>query len=326
MTATRLPALWITATLVAASPALAQPAAPPTHVLVANDDGVDAPGIAALVAVLAADPSYRVTVAAPAHAQSGQGHALVIRGEICAWRHEPLSGCPAWAVDATPATVVRLALTALVPDDLPRLVLSGINRGENSGRTAWYSGTLGAAREAVLAGIPAIAVSLQLDWADPRPDFAGAARWTKPVVDAVRAHPLPKGVVLNVNIPRDVTSARGYRIGRMGLADDAVNNFEVVREEDGVLWLTGKWAPPKGDEPGTDTAALEQGWVSVVPLGVDQTVLDALPALDQLGLPGAEASASRTGARFMLWVLPLALVVLVVCLALLQSRARPEGR
>jgi 5'-nucleotidase len=258
------------------------PAEEQYHVLVVNDDGVDAPGIAALVAVLAEDPAYRVTVVAPAESQSGQGHAVVIRQDIPVKPHPPLSGCPTWSADATPATTVRVALTGVLAGDVPELVLSGINRGENSGRIAWYSGTVGAARESVLIGIPAIAFSLQLDWKDPRPDFAAAARWAKPVVDAVRTHGLPEEIFLNVNIPREPAGICGYRLASMGQEPDAVNRVQLVREEEGVRWYRGVWAPPVATVAGTDERAIREGWVSIVPMGLDQTVYRVFPEIDWL--------------------------------------------
>lgn len=256
----------------------------PFHVMVANDDGIDAAGLEALVAVLAADPAYRLTVVAPSVQHSGSGHALVIRGEIGVHRHPPIHDAPAWAVDATPATTVRIGLGTLLAEDLPDLVVSGINRGENVGRAPWYSGTVGAAREAVIAGVPALALSLELDWTDPQPDWQSAARWAKPVVDAVRRHGLPSDTLLNVNIPRDIDTIRGYRLARMGLAPDAVSRYDVVRSEGDTLWVKSVWSPPVEVVRGTDTVALGEGWVAVVPLGLDQTDLDALAALQDLGL------------------------------------------
>jgi 5'-nucleotidase len=254
----------------------------PTHVMVVNDDGITSPGLAAVAAAIAADPAYRVTVVAPAAQQSGVGHAIVIRQEIAVRPHDPVGGAPAWSVDATPASVTAVGLTVVLADDPPDLVVSGINKGENIGRAAWYSGTIGAAREAVLRDIPAIAVSLELDWADPQPDWAGAAKLAKPVVDAVRDHALPEGVLLNVNIPRETAAARGYRVTDLGLAPDAVSRYETDRVEDGVRFVTSRWAPPAGDDPGTDIAAMAAGYVPITPLTLDQTAYTALAALAQL--------------------------------------------
>jgi 5'-nucleotidase len=256
----------------------------PAHVMVVNDDGISSPGLAAVAAAIAADPAYRVTVVAPAEQQSGVGHAIVIRREVAVRPHDDVGGAPAWSVDATPASVTAVGLTVVLADDPPDLVISGINKGENIGRAAWYSGTIGAAREAVLRGIPAIAFSLELDWTDPQPDWTGAALLAKPVVDAVSRHPLPEGVLLNVNIPRETAAVRGYRVTDLGLAPDAVSRYETDREEDGVRFVTSRWAPPAGDDPGTDIAAMAAGYVPITPLTLDQTAYTALAALGQLEL------------------------------------------
>jgi 5'-nucleotidase len=258
----------------------------PAHVLVCNDDGVDAPGIAAIAGVLAADPAYRVTVVAPAEQQSVTGHGLVTRHEVAVKAHPPVAGSTAWAVDGTPATVARIAITALLAEDPPDLVVSGINRGENDGLGAWTSGTVAVAREAAYYGIPAMAVSLQLNWADPQPDFEGAAHLAKPVIDAVRAEGLPEGVYLNVNVPIDTKAVRGYRVVRMGLDRSAEARYVPVREdEDGTRWYMSRWQPPRETEPGRDSHALAGGWVTIVPLGLDQTAEEALLLLEQFQLP-----------------------------------------
>ncbi len=98
----------------------------PTHVLVVNDDGISSPGLAAVAAVIAADPSYRVTVVAPAEQQSGVGHAIVIRREIAIRPHDEVGGAPAWSVDATPASVTAVGLTVVLENDPPDLVVSQI--------------------------------------------------------------------------------------------------------------------------------------------------------------------------------------------------------
>ena len=256
----------------------------PFHVLLVNDDGIDSPGLAALAEVLTADPGYRVTVVAPDDQQSAVGHALVIRREIAIHPHPTVGGAAAWSVDATPASVTAVGLTVVLENEPPDLVLSGINKGENVGRAAWYSGTIGAAREAVLRGVPAIAFSLELDWEDPKPDWAGAARLAKPIVDAVRSHGLPTGAMLNVNLPRDTTAARGYRITSMGLEPDAISRYEVDRVEGEVRYVTSRWAPPEGAAEGSDVTALDAGFVPITPLTLDQTDYRALAPLAQLEL------------------------------------------
>jgi len=264
----------------------------PYHVMVANDDGINAPGIAAIVAVLAADPAYRVTVVAPAEQQSVSSQSHVTRREVPVREHDPIAGAAAWSVGATPASVVRIGLTALLADDPPDLVISGINRGENDGLGAWTSGTVGAAREAALIGFASVALSLQLDWDDPKPDFEGAARWCKPLIDAIKEQGVPPGVVLNVNVPRDIETIRGYRLARMGLTPPALAKFDPVREEAGATWYRSRWRPPAEAASGTDTKALHEGWVAIAPLQVDQTNYTAFPVLqgiEALPLPARES-------------------------------------
>jgi 5'-nucleotidase len=276
-----LTCLTLTITLVS----LSVFAGEPVHVLVANDDGIDSPGIEAIAAVIAADPAYRVTVVAPARQQSVSGHGLITRNEVKAVEHGTVAGCTAWSVDATPATVARVALTALLAEDPPGLVVSGINRGENDGLSVWTSGTVAVAREGAFAGIPSLAVSLQLDWSDPQPDFEAAARWAKPVIDAVRENGLPPGVYLNVNVPVDTGAIRGYRVARMGLNLSEEARYVLARaDSDGTQWFTSRWKPPKDTIPGGDSNALASGWVTIAPLGLDQTAEGAFPLLQQLEL------------------------------------------
>jgi len=266
----------------------------PVHVMVGNDDGIDAPGLAAIVEVLAADPAYRVTVVAPKEQQSVSGHALVTRREVEVVEHEAVAGSPAWSVDATPATVARVGLTALLADDPPDLVVSGINRGENDGLGAWTSGTVAVAREGALAGIPSVAVSQQLDWSDPKPDFVATARWAKLVIDAVRDEGLPTGIYLNVNVPLDPAVIRGFRVARMGLDRSEEAGYVLARaDSDGTRWYTSVWKPPLVSEAGGDTHALHGGWVTITPLGLDQTVDTAVPYLMQLVAPAPMPAAGN---------------------------------
>jgi 5'-nucleotidase len=292
--------LFFVVGLMVAAAAPAADAPRPWHVMVTNDDGIEAPGLEAVVRVLVADGAYRVTVVAPAENQSVASNSHVTRRDVALRAHAPIAGAPAWSVDATPASVARLGLTAVLADDRPDLVVAGVNAGENDGLGAWTSGTVAAAREAVLSGIPGVALSLELDWDDPRPDFDAAAAWCRPVIDAIRDHGLPVGVCLNVNVPRDTAAIRGYRVGRMNLAPPAVARFEPVRDEPGVRWFRSRWSPPTDAEPGTDSAALHAGWVAIAALGMDQTSFAAIPFLLTLDLaepqrPPAELAAA--GAR-----------------------------
>jgi len=159
---------FLATVLIAATAAAADPAR--LHVLVTNDDGIDAPGIVALVEAIKGE--YRVTVAAPFEDQSGMGHGITYRTPVLVEERPSTDGVRRFAIHAQPATCVRIAVTALCQADPPVLVLSGINRGDNAGRSTWVSGTLGGAREGALAGLPAVAFSAVVVHSQDA-DFAG---------------------------------------------------------------------------------------------------------------------------------------------------------
>lgn len=278
-------------------PVLAGGSADGYHVMVTNDDGIGAPGLAAMVAALAADPAYRVTVVAPAAQQSVASQSHITRREVAVRAHAPIAGVTSWSVDGSPATAARLGVATLLADDPPDLVVSGINRGENDGLGAWTSGTVGAAREALIAGVPSIAFSLALDWDNPRPDFESAASWCKPVVDLVRRRGLPHGVLLNVNVPRDPATIRGYRLATMSLAPPAVARYDLVREDEDARWYRSRWRPPADADGGSDTRALHEGWVAIAPLGLDQTDRTAWSLIRELEAELSPVEAAVSGAN-----------------------------
>ena len=148
--------LLLAATALAATAALAQEA-PRPHVLMTNDDGIDAPGLAALVDALR--PVFRITVCAPVDEQSAVGHGITYRTPVQVEERTAGEGVRRYAVHAQPATCVRIGLSALTVSDPPVMVLSGINRGDNAGRSTWVSGTVSGAREAALFGIPGVGFS-----------------------------------------------------------------------------------------------------------------------------------------------------------------------
>ncbi len=269
----RLP-LLLTMLAIAAAVA-AEPPRP--HVLVTNDDGIDAPGIAALVDAIKGD--YRVTVAAPSEDQSGTGHAIAYRAPVLVEERPGSDGVRRFAVHAYPATCVRIGVTALCAQDPPALVLSGINRGDNAGRSTWVSGTLGGAREGALAGLPAIAFSAVVTHGQD-PDYAGAARWARLVLDRLRAAGLPAaGAVVKVEIPYPRASARGVLVTNVGMAPNLEDRYEEKAGPSGERLFVSRYRGPETDAPGTDVRALADGWVTVTALALDQTDYRALPAL-----------------------------------------------
>jgi len=223
-----------------------------TVVLVTNDDGIDAPGLRELVEALAG-MGYRVYVSAPRENMSGIGKALMVPAPYGEARVPGAAG--AWWVDSSPATAVYLALYGL-PIERPDVVVSGVNKGPNMGLEDFLtSGTVGAAVEAALHGVPGVAVSLAVDR-----DYGGSYKDAVDVVATLvdEAAGLPRGAVLNVNVP---PSPRG--VAATGLA---WNNYRIpIALEDGVAKPVGNTLDKRywDRRPGTDVWAVMNGLASV---------------------------------------------------------------
>ena len=229
------------------------------RILITNDDGVRAPGILAVAQALRAVGD--VTIVAPAVNQSGKGHSITIDDPIYVDSLTLPGDLPATSVTATPATCVKVALGALL-DRKPDLVVSGINRGWNLGAVAYVSGTVGAAREAALAGLPAIAASLSAE----ETNYAPAAQVVRQVVDVARKVGMDRGVFLNVNIPAGPAPAiKGIQLTRQS-ALTGVERFEEQRSPRGRRYFWSVWNEPAGDAEGTDVWAIEHGYAAVTPL------------------------------------------------------------
>lgn len=233
------------------------------RILLTNDDGVRAPGLRAIHDALLdlAD----VTVVAPVEQRSGASHHITLEVPL---RAHKLQEFPGWMVDFTPVDCVKLALKRLL-EEPPDLVVSGINRGSNAGYLVHYSGTVNAATEAAMQGIPAVAFSL-CSW--DHPDFGPAARVARQLVARVLAHPLPPRVVLNVNVPGcRWEELKGVRLTRQSLRpfDDDYEERRDPRRAP-YYWLTGTPVPEGGD-PGDDLQAIKERFVAVTPITVDWT-------------------------------------------------------
>ena len=243
----------------------------PYRILVTNDDGIDAPGLAGLVEALL--PLGQVTIVAPLRNQSGIGHALNLSEPIFVMQRE-VAGHPATALTATPATCVRVAIEHIFHGRRPDLVVSGVNRGLNFGRNTYISGTVAAAREAALQGVPAIAASLAIE---AHPNYLEAARATSEIAAVVKAHGLPDGVFLNVNVP--VPIVKGLRLARQSRL--AGTEHYVPRENPyGRRYLWSFFQQPTAAVvAGTDVAAVLNGYVAVTPLRAfesDEATIDWL--------------------------------------------------
>lgn len=246
----------------------------PLRVLISNDDGVDAPGIAALADALLR--AGRVTVAAPAENHSGASHSITF-GSPVAVKTKDRKGVTWYAIEAKPATCVRMALEALLPEK-PDLVVSGINKGANLGVVTFYSATVGCAREAAFKNIPTLAVSLE---SGAEMDYGLAADFVVRLVEALRKQDgLRPGLFLNINIPalpRD--RIKGVRVTRQDLrpSHETYEKRSGTQEEGFVYWPSFRELEPGPEN--TDVWAIRNGYISITPMHFDQTVSAALEPL-----------------------------------------------
>ena len=247
------------------------------HILVTNDDGVLAPGLAALAEALKAVGT--VSVIAPDRNWSASGHVKTLHRPLRVDETHLVNGLPALMTDGAPSDAVALGLMGLVAQPV-HLVVAGINRGANVGHDLTYSGTVTAAMEGVIGGVPAIAVSLDIR-ASASEDYDVAAAFAAYLAHLVLDHGLPPGVLLNVNVPARVpTDIQGVKVTRMGIR--VYRDMLVTRKDPSgrpYYWIGGD--PPTGVlEEGTDFAALTQGFISVTPVQMDFTAYGLLGALE----------------------------------------------
>jgi len=237
-------------------------------ILVTNDDGITAPGIRALIEVMV--ELGDVFVVAPDSPQSGMGHAITIDAMLFA-QHVKISDGPKkeFSCSGTPADCVKIAIRELLPRT-PDLCVSGINHGSNSAINIIYSGTMSAAIEAGIEGIPAIGFSL-LDYSW-NANFEASKPFVKTIAKNVIESGIPKGVVLNVNIPNaENNEIKGVKICRQAKSN-WVESFDKRKSPHGkdYYWLSGKFVNLDQGED-TDEWALENNYVSVVPVQFDLT-------------------------------------------------------
>jgi len=237
-------------------------------ILVTNDDGINAPGIRTLIDVM--NTIGDVVVVAPDSPQSGMGHAITLDSTLYAEKINIHNGThKEYSCSGTPADCVKLAVRELLPRT-PDLCVSGINHGSNSSVNVIYSGTMSAALEAGIEGIPAIGFSL-LDYSW-NANFEGCKKQVKTITENVLKEGLPNGVVLNVNIPNiSKSKIKGIKVCRQAKAN-WVEKFDKRKTPNGkdYYWLTGKFVNLDGGED-TDEWALENNYVSVVPVQFDLT-------------------------------------------------------
>lgn len=230
------------------------------HILLTNDDGIHAPGLRALVNEL--NGIGKVTVVAPSQERSASAQSLTLRQPIYC---EQISECE-FAVEGTPADAMILAFNTLLKEK-PDIVVSGINPGGNLGENVYYSGTIGAAMEGAINRTPALAVSVA--FRGKGFDFAPAARFTRALIPVVLKEGLPKGVLLNVNVPLPWNGEVRFTRQSSKITRNLLQPGTDPRGRR-YFWLHEQQLT-EGIEPDTDHAAIRDGAISITPLVLDHT-------------------------------------------------------
>ena len=250
------------------------------HILISNDDGFRAAGIQELAEAML--PYGDVTIVAPDGPRSGFSGAITTTQPLRLKHRHTTGSLEVYSCEGTPVDCVKLALNTIFADTRPDLVLSGINHGSNEGICVSYSGTLGAAREGCIYGIPSLAVSLDdTAW---HPDFTDSIDYTKKVVELMQQTKLPHQTMLSLNVPKD--KPKGLKICPM-----TVGRFveEFVNSQDGrgkeIHWMTGYQIPTDESDRG-DWHCLREGWATLTPLQLDTTNHSYISELRSLATAG----------------------------------------
>ena len=250
------------------------------HILISNDDGFRAAGIQELAEAML--PYGDVTIVAPDGPRSGFSGAITTTQPLRLKHRHTTGSLEVYSCEGTPVDCVKLALNTIFADTRPDLVLSGINHGSNEGICVSYSGTLGAAREGCIYGIPSLAVSLDdTAW---HPDFTDSIDYTKKVVKLMQQTKLPHQTMLSLNVPKD--KPKGLKICPM-----TVGRFveEFVNSQDGrgkeIHWMTGYQIPTDEADRG-DWHYLREGWATLTPLQLDTTNHSYISELRSLATAG----------------------------------------
>ena len=262
-------------------------------VLLTNDDGIQATGLNVLRRALLEVPGVELAVIAPDSNRSATARSITTRKPLWVEEVEFGDGTTGYATDGTPVDCVRFAVLGLL-EFVPQLIVSGINQGSNLGDDITYSGTVAAALEGIVLGIPAIAVSQQAEegavdfragrqWG--REDFDQAAAFTARMVEELESVPMPEGTLLNVNCPAgDVKGACACRLGKRIYRDQ----LELAEEEpDGRrrYHIYGE-EPGYQRDPDSDFAAIAEGLIAVTPLHFDLTSIEGIDQLAGFDLDG----------------------------------------
>lgn len=246
-------------------------------ILVTNDDSIYAKGIASLID--AVKDLGEILVVAPEKPQSGMGHAITVNKPLRLRKSDRYEGVEAYTCSGTPVDCVKLAIYEIL-HKRPDIILSGINHGANYATNVLYSGTMSAAVEGALEGIPSIGFSL-LDH-DPNADFDASKYYVERITTEVLKNGMSKGVCLNVNVPKlPITDIAGIRVCRQARAfwEDKFDRRQDPFGQD-YYWLTGKFKNFDGGED-TDAYAIQENYVTVVPTQFDMTAHHAISEINQ---------------------------------------------
>jgi len=244
------------------------------RILLTNDDGIYARGLAALSRELARDAECLIV--APEIEQSAVGHAITIARPLMVRKARKNGNFLGYAVSGTPADCVKIGICELAGGRVD-LVVSGINRGANVGINVLYSGTVSAATEAAIQGVPSMAISLD---SHQEVDFTPAARFARKLAAFILENPLPH-VALNVNVPAvPEGEIRGVVVAKQGRAR-LMESFDkrVDPRENAYYWLTGETALPADEEEDSDGSVLRRGMIAITPIYYDLTRHDLLEGL-----------------------------------------------
>lgn len=250
-------------------------------ILVTNDDGIYAPGIKFLVKT--ASRFGEVVVVAPDKPQSGMGHAITINSTLRIQKTNYHNTEIEFACSGTPVDCVKMAVNHILKKR-PDLVLSGVNHGSNSSVNVIYSGTMSAALEGALEGAPSIGFSL-CDYAMDA-DFTQAEKFVAQIIEQSLTHKMPKGICLNVNIPKlNMEQLKGIKVVRQAKGN-WVEHFQERQDPYGrnYYWLMGEFVNFEPEAEDTDEWALINGYISVVPTQADLTAHNTLNNLKYLEL------------------------------------------
>jgi 5'-nucleotidase len=269
------------------------------RVLLTNDDGIEAEGLQALRRALLDVPGIELAVIAPDTNRSAIGRGITTRRPLWVQEVDFGDGTVGYATDGTPVDCVRFAKLGLIDGFEADLVVSGINHGSNLGDDITYSGTVAAALEGIILGLPAVAVSQQsaareMDFRmGSRFDFEVSARFVARLVEEIEDVPLPAGTLLNVNVPAgDPEGVEVTKLGKRIYRDELKLDESDEAGNRRRYWIYNA-QPGFHDDPGTDLAAVAAGRIAVTPVHFDLTDVEGISTLGQYDLARLVAPAAR---------------------------------